>query len=336
MADNLDRKRQLRMLGQGREATGSYVLELLSQGNIPWHGVWASGGRPVNGATLRPFNGSNLICLDAAARRQGYTDPRWYTETALEKEGARIREGEKSTPAELYVRFDPLMARKRGGVLERAGGEGYLVRPYEVYNAGQCENLAPHKAQEGVPVSLRDRLDFLMAAGRAREITGHFDRVLYDEKTHTITRPEKIPEVPDREFARSAVSAACGAFIATSEKYAKDRETGLLRRDMAASVIMADLGLGMGRAEREEELAQCYMRQMENDRGALPRLATEACDICDNLYMREIQLLVAKDRRPDRAAELVRLHSGMKPSPRFMDQVSQREMEWYIERGRRI
>ena len=81
----------------------------------------------------RPETGPNAVWLSAAADSRGYSDPRWDTEEAIEREGGKVRPGEKDTTA-LHWRF--------AGKDERTG-ETWATRVFRVpvYNAQQCEGL---------------------------------------------------------------------------------------------------------------------------------------------------------------------------------------------------
>ena len=86
----------------------------------------------------RPETGPNAVWLAAAADSRGYSDPRWGTEEAIEREGGKVRSGETDTTA-LQWRF--------AGKDERTG-ETWETRVFRVpvYNAQQCEGLPDYDA----------------------------------------------------------------------------------------------------------------------------------------------------------------------------------------------
>lgn len=85
-----------------QEVTDKIVAALERGGVPPWVRPWtardaASGGgvMPINGSTLKPYRGVNVILLWASS----FNDTRWYTFAQAHEAGGHVRKGEKGTLA---------------------------------------------------------------------------------------------------------------------------------------------------------------------------------------------------------------------------------------------
>ena len=109
------------------------LAKRVDAGKAPWMLERGGGYALPEGMSARPYSGPNAVWLAAAADSRGYADPRWGTEGAVEKEGGRVRPGEKETTT----------FRWRFGGRDERTGETWETRVFRVpvYNAEQCEGL---------------------------------------------------------------------------------------------------------------------------------------------------------------------------------------------------
>jgi antirestriction protein ArdC len=137
-----------------QQVTNAIVAEL-EKGVAPWVRPWRTldarfGGGPFNGFTERGYRGVNVWLLLIAAAKKGFEDPRWFTYRQAQALGAQVRGGEKST---LVVFWKQNKLKET----DQATGETKektvpLLRSYNLFNAAQCDGIAPlGKVEESVP-----------------------------------------------------------------------------------------------------------------------------------------------------------------------------------------
>ena len=117
------------------ERVTQQVIELLSQGVVPWQKGWdAHVGPPRNGVSGRHYRGFNVFVLSLA----GFESPYWFTPRQVNGLDAHIRKGERVRWVQFFKPWAP--AKGSGGDEEEAARrKGYLiVRAYRLVNLDQC------------------------------------------------------------------------------------------------------------------------------------------------------------------------------------------------------
>jgi antirestriction protein ArdC len=126
------------------------IVASLETGVMPWKRPWNAGKLvgsesflPRNAATGRPYQGINLLLLLG----KGHDDPRWCTLKEANRQGWRIRQGEKGT---VIVHSSPQLYKKTVIERDRETGEEkpaektyryWSTQIYRVFNASQIEGI---------------------------------------------------------------------------------------------------------------------------------------------------------------------------------------------------
>ena len=143
-----------------REEMKGAFINALKEEQIPWHCDWVRMGRPENAVTGKQYRGVNSFWLACTQDRKGYQDPRWCTFKQAQKEGWKVKKGEKGTRIEFWSLYDTetkqkISDGKAAELREQLGDDFYdRVKPvssvYTVFNAGQIE---------GIPERMTERVD---------------------------------------------------------------------------------------------------------------------------------------------------------------------------------
>jgi antirestriction protein ArdC len=140
-----------------QQVTSEIVAEL-ERGVAPWVRPWKTldarfGGGPVNGHTGRGYRGVNVWLLLITAMKKGYEDSRWFTFRQAQTLGAHVKKGEKSTMVIFWKQHRIQEASATTG--EQEEKKIPFLRAYAVFNAEQCEGLAPQPKAEETARELR-------------------------------------------------------------------------------------------------------------------------------------------------------------------------------------
>jgi antirestriction protein ArdC len=74
------------------------IIESLKQGVAPWVKPWNTGGSysfPVNGSTLKSYNGINWLSLILTAGKQGFQSNQWFTFKQAKSAGGAVIKGSR-------------------------------------------------------------------------------------------------------------------------------------------------------------------------------------------------------------------------------------------------
>ena len=140
-----------------QKVTDAIVAEL-ERGVAPWVRPWTTldprfGGGPINGYTARGYRGVNVWLLLITAMKKGYQDSRWFTFRQAQTLGAHVKKGEKSTMVIFWKQHRIQEASATTG--EQEEKKIPFLRAYAVFNAEQCEGLAPQPKAEETARELR-------------------------------------------------------------------------------------------------------------------------------------------------------------------------------------
>ena len=260
-------------LGEYHEKVADLVIKQIKQGVAPWQKPWKPGekGLPENLASGNRYSGGNSLHLAAVAQQRGYSDNRWGTLNQINRQGGRIRKGERGVSVLWVQQTRRVKATDEKGkpVLDSDGKptyrEGRLnpphVKTYTVFNAEQADRLAvkdehrqlnrswkAHQQAEnvlkasGVPIHNRngDKAYYNLSQGRdcpTREIANFLQPQASTTRrlcTRSVT-PRAIPASMNRESLQKGVEAGFG-----SEAYAKEE----LRAEISAMMTGERIGVG--------------------------------------------------------------------------------------------
>jgi antirestriction protein ArdC len=134
--------------GQGKrpdvyQIVTDQVIDLLEQGKIPWQKPWRGGvqGMPKNAISKKPYRGVNVFLLAMIQEFKGYDSPYWLTYKQAQELGGNVNKGEKSTLVIFWKMIDKTDANKQPGELSGKPDSYMVLKYYNVFNVGQCENL---------------------------------------------------------------------------------------------------------------------------------------------------------------------------------------------------
>jgi antirestriction protein ArdC len=99
---------------------------------------------PNNGATNRPYSGSNVLLLWHAKLEKGYKTSNWLTYRQAHELGGQVRKGEKST--EILFTKQHTVKDNQTEVEKRIS----FLRTYNVFNEDQIDGL-PDRGVEILP-----------------------------------------------------------------------------------------------------------------------------------------------------------------------------------------
>lgn len=186
-----------------REEMKEAFINSLKEEQIPWQCDWVRMGRPENAVTGKLYRGVNSVWLAYKQDRMGYQDPRWCTFNQAQKEGWKVRKGEKGTRIEFWSLYDTETKQKisneQAAELKGLLGDDFYdrIKPvssvYTVFNARQIEGIPERMTGKAHPVLPEERLTekrdvLLKNLGLSFREGG--DKAFYQPGKDQITMPE--------------------------------------------------------------------------------------------------------------------------------------------------
>jgi antirestriction protein ArdC len=121
------------MKNQAYERITERVIDLLTQGTVPWRKPWkVRTGWPRNFVSQKSYRGINVFLLVAMS----YESPFWLTFRQVSKLGGSVRKGEKACPVVFWKQL--VIKGKESGETEKIP----MLRYYHVFNVAQCDGLS--------------------------------------------------------------------------------------------------------------------------------------------------------------------------------------------------
>jgi antirestriction protein ArdC len=133
------------------------LIAALEQSNTPWQRPWnLQAGQalmPVNAVSKNGYRGVNRILLSLSGA--GRSSNLWLTYKQAEAQGWQVRKGEKGTMIVKLVEFERGGREAAGqageagqaGDGQEAGGKGFALRRYFVFNADQIDGMPKAQAE---------------------------------------------------------------------------------------------------------------------------------------------------------------------------------------------
>ena len=165
-------------------------IESLEKGDIPWHKPWNGVSViPHNFTTGKAYRGVfNPIILWMTEEARGFNDCRWAGKGQILKAGGRILRDEFKRHTEILA---PIL--KPTGELDKKGKPVLRClgfRAIRVYNAAQCEGLAPVEKPEAIDPSVGYERAAALIANSGSNLSHSGNRAFYRPATDSITMPE--------------------------------------------------------------------------------------------------------------------------------------------------
>ncbi|AEH45817.1 domain of unknown function DUF1738 [Thermodesulfatator indicus DSM 15286] len=269
------------------------VIETLKKGIGPWIRPWktATTGGHRNAFYGRTYRGINVLLLNIAAWKRGFTSNLWLTYREARKLGGYVSPGEKGT-AVIFWKFVEVQEKDHEGkpVYDAETGEPVVrkvpfARAYTVFNVEQCENLRLPETRErvtpadvllsaerllslprirwgGQAVYYPERDVIVLPPRRAFRSRDDFYATAFHEITHWTGHPSRLNRDLSGRFGDRA--------------YAMEE----LVAEMGSAFLGAHVGLDIRKLQHPEYIGS-WIRVLEKDTKAIftaARLAQEACD----------------------------------------------------------
>lgn len=156
------------------------ILEMLNQGNIPWHKPWKTG-YPKNMISKKEYQGINHFLLSCAP----YSSPLWLTYNQAKEKGGNIRKGEKGFP----VIFWKQIPVEKDGVKKTIP----FLRYSTVFNLEQTEGIEiPENEKVNNDFSPIEKAENIVSEMPLKPLMkNEGNRAFYSPATDSITVPVK-------------------------------------------------------------------------------------------------------------------------------------------------
>lgn len=263
---------------------------------MPWH---SSNGiaitRPINVASKKPYNGSNVLMLWLASMDKGYESELWGTYKQWHELGAQVRKGEKATHIAFWTVLD---GKAPEGETESEVKSFSMARAYFVFNAAQVDGFELPKIEKPVianPMAPLPVVDSFVANSAAKVRTGEA-RAYYNTGMDYINMPAR------ELFTGSPTSSPTECYYSTllhelthwtGHKSRLDREFKREKENYAAEELVAELGaaflcadLGIASSARPDHAAYIasWVQWLKSDPKAIFTAASKAQKACNYLH----------------------------------------------------
>lgn len=229
----------------------------------PWHGA---DPLPVNALTGRRYQGLNTLVLWAAARAQGYPDPRWATYRQWAALGAQVRKAERGTA---IVFYRDLPTKAEAGTGPGTPSPRFVARASHVFNAAQVDGARdrPGPLHALAVASDDDRaieaaIAGLLTATGATVVPGG-TRAAYSPATDTIHLPPLAAFTSTQGYA-ATLAHELVHWTGAPHRLARDLTGRFGTQAYAAEELVAEIGaafvlaeLGLARTPHPDHAAYC-------------------------------------------------------------------------------
>jgi len=240
-----------------QQITDQFVEALQAGGIPPWRKGWAcqSGGLPANLVSKRRYSGVNVLLLQLAAARHGFSSRYWATFNQIKALGGAVRRRPDNVPPGRWgatvVFFKPVTKTEIDPDTGREVEVGFpILRAYTVFNLDQAEGTRLDRFRTPIVPTIGDFTAF-EPAERAIEVTGADirhggDRAFYHKPIEGggdfIRLPHKFQFEAEKEYYATALHELAHwseVRVGWTGSYA----LGELRAEIAASFLLAELGV---------------------------------------------------------------------------------------------
>jgi antirestriction protein ArdC len=244
---------------QIRQQITDQFIEALKAGGIPpWRMGWAchGGGLPTNLVSKRRYSGVNVLLLQVAAARQGFTSKYWGTFNQFKALGGAVKRRPDGVPPGRWgttiVFFKPVTKTQTDPDTGKEVEVGFpILRTYSVFNLDQVEGAKLDRFRTPAVTTIGDFMDFEPAEraieATAADIRHGGDRAFYH-------RPVKggggdyirLPHKRQFDAAKEYYATAWHELAHWSETrlgWSGSYALGELRAEIAASFLLAELGV---------------------------------------------------------------------------------------------
>lgn len=289
------------------------IIKSMEQDNLNWKKTW-------NGATMLPHNGisninyfgGNRLRLMFSAAKNEYKDPRWVTFKQAEKEGWKIKKGEKGTLCEKYIFTKTVKELDENGkeIEKEIRLRKPIINYFYLFNGEQIENIPKLGLNNNFD---KDKISILKDFIKSSECPiKHVaqDRAYYSPSQDEIVLPlaesfksenyllatafhEMIHSTGHRDRLNRNLSGEFG-----SKDYAKEE----LVAELGAIFLQAQLGIKIEEEHFNNHAAylKSWISILKKDPNELFKAAALSEKACDRLFNNYQKLINEKEKSKEK------------------------------------
>ncbi|NTW87742.1 MAG: DUF1738 domain-containing protein [Desulfobulbaceae bacterium] len=265
------------------------VLEIMSQGVIPWKKPWNARSAHRNLITGKQYRGINVFILSCT----GFSSPWWLSFKQAKEKGGMVRKGEKGRQ---IVFWKPFLTQDTETGKDK---KVFMLRYYTVFNLDQIEGVeAPQESEtiELEPIAEAERIVSEMQNRPTIEEAGGNKACYYPGKDSVqmpffqdFDESEKYYSVLFHELGHSTGHVSrlarkevqvCSRF--GSEDYSKEE----LVAEMTAAFICGESGILPATVENSAEYLQSWSAKLKDDKKMVINAAAAAQRAADYILNR--------------------------------------------------
>jgi len=262
----------------------------------PWKNVRQNGKMPTNGATNRPYSGSNILILWHERLMCEYQTSRWMTYKQALALGGQVRKREKST-AVLFTQ--QLTVKDKESEEDKRVG---MMKVFHVFNEDQIDGLPKRELDLLPPVNPIPAIEaFVRATGAYIHVGGNI--AAYDRQRDEILMPYPA-QFRSIEHYYSVVLHELVHYSGAERRLNRDLSGRFGSKAYAAEELVAELGsaflcghLNIQGELRHAEYIHKWKRLLQEDDRAIvtaASLASKAADFSRAFGERVVSLEAAE------------------------------------------
>lgn len=286
-----------------QSVTDTIVAEL-ERGVAPWVRPWRTldarfGGGPFNGHTKRGYRGVNVLLLIIAAMKKEYRDSRWFTYRQAQAIGAHVKKGEKSTMVVFWKQTSFKEKDEETGATEER--KVPLLRSYAVFNAEQCEGIAPLPGAEEQSRELRYKHAEELFARHAVDVR-HGGSEAFFAPSHDFIQMPRLESFESEEHYWGTKLHELTHWTAHDSRLARDLSGRFGSHSYAAEELVAEMGaaflcasLGIEGKLRHPEYIANWLTVLKEDKRAVFKASSLAQAAADFVLDRKEEVPDSSD-----------------------------------------
>jgi antirestriction protein ArdC len=289
-------------MSQAYAAITSRILDLLSQGRIPWRRPWkafkASGSQHPRNISGNRYRGANWFLLGMLA----YQHPLFLTYRQAQSLGGHIRKGEHGFPVIFWKLLE--ITEDLATEADQIGRKIPFARTYTVFNVEQCEGLTLTLPEAVPPAEDFDSIQAAEALWESMpqrpELVYGGDRACYSPSFDQINMPPRGAFESAEGFYETLFHEAGHATGHTSRLHRKELMAGShfgsqdysleeLVAELCAAFLCAEAGVDQAVLTNQTAYLQGWLEKLQKDQSAFVTAAARAQKAADFILNRHRQ-----------------------------------------------
>lgn len=289
-------------MSQAHEAITARILDMLSQGHIPWRRPWqackASGMQQPRNISGNLYRGANWFLLGML----GFSNPVFLTYRQAQALGGHIRKGEHGYPVIFWKLLE--VTEDLATDADQVGKKIPFARTYSVFNVEQCEGLALNLPETGPASVAFDSIAEAEALWEGMpqrpELSYGGDRACYSPSLDLVRMPPRAAFRTPEGYYETLFHEAGHATGHTSRLNRKELMSGAhfgardysleeLVAELCAAFLCAEAGIDQGVIENQAAYLQGWLSKLKADQGAFVTAAARAQKAADFILGRSVQ-----------------------------------------------